>query len=339
MATPIQSSFDLKLASMQIPEAIATVTLSLKGNQQEEVAAQTLLLHPGEPGEIAMQLKNLSKTPFRWIVEVKGNFPHHWCGWQQEIPEELAVQEECDRAICFQVPEDFFEDLNAFNSGKSCLQLNFEVQIAVYAEENSQRQLIGYQIFNLNVRPASAYLKFLPALYRENDLIGRFLTIFEQAFDPAVQTIDVLWAYLDPITAPKAFLPFLAHWVAWDFSDRWSLKQQRRLIRNAITLYRWHGTRQGLRFYLHLYTGLPLDDHLPREADKHICIEEVFSAGFVMGKTNIGEDSMLGGGIPYHFIVRLCPDQSGQIDEMLVKEIIEQQKPAFCTYELQILSN
>ncbi|MGV0024900.1 hypothetical protein [Phormidesmis priestleyi] len=101
---------------------------------------------------------------------------------------------------------------------------------------------------------------------------------------------------------------------------------------------RWHGTRQGLRFYLHLYTGLPLDDHIPREADKHIGIEEVFSAGFVMDRTRIGEDSMLGGGIPYHFIVRLRSDPSTHIDETLVRAIIERQKPAFCTYELQILS-
>jgi phage tail-like protein len=85
------------------------------------------------------------------------------------------------------------------------------------------------------------------------------------------------------LTAPEALLPFLAHWVAWPIDRRWDTKQQRRFIRNAVELYRWHGTRQGLRFYLHLYTELPLDEDLP-EAEKHISIEEIFYAGFCDGR-------------------------------------------------------
>lgn len=80
-----------------------------------------------------------------------------------------------------------------------------------------------------------------------------------------------------------------------------------------------------------------MEEHIAQESEKRICIEEVFTAGFVMNRTCIGEDSMLGGGIPYHFIVRLRSDQLDSINEALVRDIIERQKPAFCTYELQIL--
>jgi len=59
------------------------------------------------------------------------------------------------------------------------------------------------------------YAKFLPAIYQELDFVGRFLKIFEQAFEPAVNSLDTLWAYLDPTTAPQGLLPFLAHWVGW----------------------------------------------------------------------------------------------------------------------------
>ncbi|QSJ18198.1 hypothetical protein JYQ62_05075 [Nostoc sp. UHCC 0702] len=45
---------------------------------------------------------------------------------------------------------------------------------------------------------------------------------------------------------------------------------------------------------------------------------------------------MLGGGCPYHFIVELHVQQSQQINETLLREIIERQKPAFCTYDLDI---
>jgi phage tail-like protein len=182
----------------------------------------------------------------------------------------------------------------------------------------------------LFVRPVSSYLDFLPAIYQEEEFIGRFISIFEQAYDPAVETIDNLWAYLDPLTAPEALLPFLAHWVAWELDPRWSSQQQRRLIKNAIPIYRWQGTRWGLRFFLHLYTGLPLDE-------EHIKITEVFEQGFVLGKTLIGQDSMIGGGRPYHFIVELHLDYPNQVNEAIVREIIERQKPAFSTYELDII--
>lgn len=326
----------LKLASMQPPEAVQSSALaSFAGNTKEESIAQNLLLHPGEPGEMLVQLENLGVRPLRWRLVIEGDFPENWCNWHQEEAEEIAPNQKVDKALSFQIPEDFFENQFALMGRKTRLQVNYEAQVHVYAEGETQQQLIGYRVFNLCLRPSSSYLNFLPGIYREIDFMGRFLNIFEQAFDPAVQTIDVLWAYLDPLTAPEAMLPFLAHWVAWPMERRWDSKQQRRLIRNAVTLYRWHGTRRGLRFYLHLYTGLPLDEHLP-ESEKHISIEEIFSLGFVLGKTIVGQDSMLGGGRPYHFIVRLRPDSPDQIDERLVREIIEREKPAFCTYDLDI---
>jgi len=47
---------------------------------------------------------------------------------------------------------------------------------------------------------------------------------------------------------------------------------------------------------------------------------------------------MIGGGCPYHFIVQLRVTESLHIDESLVRKIIEQQKPAFSTYELSIIN-
>jgi len=326
----------IKLASMQPPEAPdASALAGFAGNNTEMAIANTLLLQPGEPGEMLVQLENLGGRPLRWRLEIEGDFPLGWCTWQQEEAEEIAPNQKVDKSLCFEIPEDYFENQYALSRGRDRLKINYETQVYVYAEAQTSRQLVAYRVFNLCVRPSVSYLNFLPAIYREIDFIGRFLTIFEQAFDPAVQTIDVLWAYLDPLTAPEALLPFLGHWVAWPIDHRWDIKQQRRLIRNAIELYRWHGTRRGLRFYLHLYTDLPLDENLP-EADKHISIEEIFTRGFVMGGTLIGRDSMLGGGRPFHFIVRLRPEPNKPIDERLVREIIEREKPAFCTYDLSI---
>ena len=326
----------IKLASMQPPEAADASALSgFAGNNGEVAIANNLLLQPGEPGEMLVQLENLGGRPLRWRLEIEGNFPLNWCSWQQEEAEEIAPNQKVDKSLCFHIPDDYFENQYALNRGRDRLKINYETQVYIYAENQTERQLVAYRVFNLCVRPSVSYLNFMPAIYREVDFIGRFLTIFEQAFDPAVQTIDVLWAYLDPLTSPEALLPFLANWVAWSTDRRWDVRRQRRLIRNAVELYRWHGTRRGLRFYLHLYTELPLDEELP-EAEKHISIEEIFTRGFVMGETVIGRDSMLGGGRPFHFIIRLRPEPERRIDERLVRDIIDREKPAFCTYDLLI---
>ncbi|WP_251959485.1 phage tail protein [Nostoc commune] len=177
----------------------------------------------------------------------------------------------------------------------------------------------------------------MPILYREVDFIGRIHeNTLSKLFKPIVNSYNVMWANLDPLTAPQALLPFMAHWVAWQVDSVWDLQQQRRLIRRAVELYRWRGTRKGLRLYLHLYTGLPLDEHLTNEADKHISITEPFGPSFIIGDAQLG-NAVLAGGQPYHFIVRLRSNiSSGIINEQLIQRIIEQEKPAFCTYELSI---
>ncbi|MBD2692111.1 phage tail protein [Anabaena catenula] len=317
----------ISLTSMQPPQEAASNSLTLKDSKTDEPINNELLLRPGEVGQMLLRLVNVANRPLRWQLRIAGDFPYEWCEWNQPDFEEIAPNQKIEREIAFKVTEDFFENQLILNPENPLLQINYQSQIYIYIDEGREPQLIQYRIFNLLVRPSHTYLDFLPALYREVDFIGRFVSILEQAFDPAVQTLDTLWAYLDPITAPNALLPFLAHWVGWEMDSRWDIERQRHLIRNAIVLYRWHGTRYGLRLYLHLYTGLPLEQ---------IQIREIFEQGFVLGSTHIGEDSMLGGGRPYHFIVEIYLEQSTEIDEELVRDIIERQKPAFCTYDLEI---
>lgn len=327
----------IKLSSMNLMEAgDSSAIASFAGNNKEERINNNLLVFPGEISEMLIELENLSDRALRWHLEITGDFPQTWCNWHQEAAEEIPSLTKLDKSLYFQVPGDFFENQFALNERRSRLQLNYEAQVSIYTEVDTQRQLIAYRVFNLCVRPNTSYLNCLPTIYREVDFIGRFISIFEQAFDPVLEIQKVLWSYLDPLTAPEAMLPFLAYWVAWPMDGRWDMQQQRRLIRNAIELYRWHGTRLGLRFYLHFYTGLPLDEHLP-EAEKHIGIEEIFEGGFVLGTTIMGVDSMLGGGCPFHFIVCLRPDPGQRIDERVVRDVIEREKPAFCTYDLDIV--
>ena len=327
----------LQLTSMQLPQTVNAGEVTLPGSitVEKSVVGCELLIHPGEPSEIVVQLQNLGSRNLQVNMQIEGNFPPEWCRLGME-GRELAPGHQMDAILYFQVPATFFEN-TAIDSDS--LTLDYQSQLYIYYSESGLgRQMIDSANISLYIRPRSLYLDFLPSLYREVDFISRFLKIFEQAFEPAVQSMDLLWAYLDPLTAPRELLPFLAHWVAWPIEPHWDLGQQRRLIRQAMEIYRWRGTRRGLRLYLHLYTDLPLDEHLPQEADKHISIQEIFQAGFILGSTYLGEDCMIGGGRPYHFIVHLRPERGSPINEELVRYIIDQEKPAFCTYELYIQS-
>ncbi|MGK7929295.1 MAG: phage tail protein [Spirulina sp.] len=125
----------------------------------------------------------------------------------------------------------------------------------------------------------------------------------------------------------SALLPFLAEWVKWPLDPRWDEKQQRRLLRNAMKIYRWRGTRQGLCLILAAYTGLD---------EANIIIDDEPGQSFVLDGVWLGLGNQLGGGKPYHIKVVLRPRESDRLNEELIREIIQREKPAFCTYELNI---
>ncbi|MGK7929651.1 MAG: phage tail protein [Spirulina sp.] len=299
-----------------------------------------LVLYPGEPCELLVQLENLSRHPLALNLEIEGNIPRNWYrigGEGNELPPGAKME----IVLYFQLDRDFFENISPQNIRQPLLldyrgqiQMTYN-QIASDSEGRLGKIYQRFAPFQLFIRPRSLYLKFLPDLYREVDFVGRLLKIFEEAFEPDFHIASTLWAYLHPRMASEAMLPFLAHWVGWQFASTLSLQKQRTLIANAIEIYRWRGTRRGLRYYLHLVTDLPLDERL-EEAEKHISIQELGGRGFVVGEAAMGQDTIMGGGQPFHFIVRLRAERDRPLDEKLIRQIIDREKPAFCSYELYL---
>jgi phage tail-like protein len=332
-------AISLQLTPMQIPDALPEQTsqneLRSILSTKNPATNLNLLVRPGEPSELIVQIRNLATHRLVLDLQVEGNFPPEWCRIGTE-GNEILPRQQMEAVLYFQIPEQFFENHAALKPGET-LAIDYVGQLQVQTiDPETGRQHLETATFQLYVRPRSLYLNYLPAIYREVDFVGRFLKVFEQCFEPTVQALDTLWAHLDPLTAPRSMLPFLAHWVAWTGQSQIPIDRQRHLIRNALYLYRWRGTRRGLRFYLHLATGLPLDEHLDQEAEKSIGIQECFSRGMVLNEARLGEDTLLGGGRPFHFSVHLRPDTSQALDEAFIRSVIEQEKPAFCTYDLFI---
>ena len=307
--------------------------LGLPGMNPMDAAGQGIVLYPGEPGEVLLRIENVSDRACRWswsFGEDSDTQVQAWCDTVSAESQTIEAGEIVEYAIGFIIPDNFFEAEDAISNNQNRLKLKYNVDIVVNLVRNDHDiALIGYRFFNIYIQPQVSFLDFLPAFYGESDFLRRFLCIFEQAFQPYIDTIENLWAYLDPLTAPEALLPFLAHWVAWKMEPDWDIEMQRRLIRNAMELYRWHGTRYGLRFYLHLYTGLPLDE-------AHIAVDEEFEGGFTFGSCQMGENALFGGGRGHHFVVKLRWDSEEAMPDNndRIYSVIEQQKPAFCTYDL-----
>jgi phage tail-like protein len=332
---PLQASIE-NLALANPHDRTLRLVGSIDGGER---TGQGIVLYPGETSEILVRLHNVSEYDCWWYWSFGEDTSPELANWCEppEMRQRIVAGESAEYPIALRLPADFFESPQAI-SQQPRLQLEYKLALIIYEVGNSiDPNKIAYQFFQVYLRPRVSFLDFLPAFYGESDFLARFLCIFEQGFQPYIDTIDALWAYLDPLTAPPALLPFLAHWVAWEIEPDWDVEQQRKLIRNAVELYRWHGTRYGLRFYLHLYTGLPLDE-------EHIAVDEEFEGGFTFGNCQIGQNALMGGGRGYHFMVRLRWDVTDENRESVrlliererprIKKVIERAKPPFCNYDL-----
>jgi len=171
----------------------------------------------------------------------------------------------------------------------------------------------------------SSYLEYLPALYRDDELMGQFLLIFESIMRPLENSIDNLDLYFDPLMTPDSLLPWLASWLGLALDPTWPLHRRRELVQSSAELYRWRGTKRGLSEYLRIYTGTvpEISEYIPG-----ISLDQ---------ETKLGIDTKLGSsGTGHHFTVTLNLDEDNAINDDTVRAIIDSQKPAHAGYTLQI---
>lgn len=174
-------------------------------------------------------------------------------------------------------------------------------------------------------RQRSSYIQYLPAIYADSDFMGRFLMIFERTLAPIESTIDNIAYYFDPRTTPEELLPWLASWVNMVLDESWPLERRRELVRSAVQLYRWRGTRRGLREYLRVYAGVEPE------------IRENFGGIPLRGQARLGLNTILGTNTHHTFTVTLELDDPDTLNLAHVKSIIEAEKPVHTAYILNIL--
>lgn len=95
----------------------------------------------------------------------------------------------------------------------------------------------------------------LPALFQEDEFAQRFVAGLDDVMAPIFCTLDNLASYFDPELTPPDFLDWLTKWLRVTVEEGWSVERQRRLVSQAVELYRWRSTVRGLRKMVAVYTG------------------------------------------------------------------------------------
>jgi phage tail-like protein len=109
------------------------------------------------------------------------------------------------------------------------------------------------------VYPRVSYLDLLPRVFRRDPdgalFLEHFLGLFEKVFTGIEDRRDEFARQLDPDSAPREVIDWLACLIDLSFDPSWDLARRRALVASAMELYRTRGTVEGLLHYLRIYTG------------------------------------------------------------------------------------
>ncbi len=151
----------------------------------------------------------------------------------------------------------------------------------------------------------SRYLRFLPSIFHEADFLGRMLLIQETIWEPLERRQDHIHMYFHPRTAPARMLPFLGAWLDLAVNPLAPEDRRRRLLTEAMDLYRWRGTAYGLTRMIEVVTGIT---------------------------PTITEDPAQ----PYVFRIRVDLPAGSDVRKEAIEDLVRANKPAHVGYVLEV---
>jgi phage tail-like protein len=137
--------------------------------------------------------------------------------------------------------------------------------------------------------PRNSYLRYLPSIYSEDptsaNFTARLLSMFEAENADLSRTVDLLRLLFEPLAGDADFLPWLAQRLDVMLEPDWPIAKTRRVLADALSLYRKRGTRGA---FLQMLT-----DH----GGPGIQVVEGFQrdARLILGGAQLGCDSVLPG--------------------------------------------
>ena len=99
-----------------------------------------------------------------------------------------------------------------------------------------------------------AYLQYLPALYEQDELLGRYLMLFERHWSPIEKRLAHSHHYFAASYTPAPLLAWLAWCLHGTLDESWPEAKRRQLLKELVPLHRKRGTKAGLKALLEIYT-------------------------------------------------------------------------------------
>lgn len=161
----------------------------------------------------------------------------------------------------------------------------------------------------------------LPAIYQEDQFTRAFTGGLDDVLAPVLATLDCLDVYVDPLICPPDFLEWLAGWMGLTLEEDWPIERRRKLVAEAIPLYRHRGTIEGLRAELEIYTGGTVD--------------VIETGGTLWSQT---PNSALPGASSPRLVVQVAVDDPGAVNRVGLEAIVAAAKPAHVPHAVEVIA-
>lgn len=162
----------------------------------------------------------------------------------------------------------------------------------------------------------------LPSLLQEDDFCQRFTRGLDDVLAPVYATLDCFDSYLDDQLTPEDFVDWLASWVGVGVDENWPLERRRKLIDQAVGIYRVRGTAAGLAAHVGLYAGATP--------------EIVDSGGCGWSQT---ADTALPGSADASVVVRVLVDDPTSLNMSTLERIVAASRPAHVLFNLEVVTS
>ncbi|MDA8047023.1 MAG: phage tail protein [Actinomycetota bacterium] len=163
-------------------------------------------------------------------------------------------------------------------------------------------------------------VELIPSTLQDDEFCQRLVGAFDDVVAPVFNSLDCFDSYLDPQLAPDDFVDWLAGWVGLDIDETWTVERRRRLILEAVALYRIRGSVGSLAAHIALYCGTT---------------PEIEDNGGCSWSQTAGSELP---GTPHPYLkVRLRVDESADIRRSTVSRIVDSNRPAHVPCELEVV--
>ena len=130
-------------------------------------------------------------------------------------------------------------------------------------EYNDKENIIKLKVASKNP------IRHLPSIYQENDFLRKYLMIFQHIMNETSITLDNINNLFRPMEIDSKFLPVISNWIGVNYELLGTEDIARKVLQYAVPLYRYRGTKLGMRTLLFLVTGVVpeiMEGNLPFEA-------------------------------------------------------------------------